>query len=108
MPQCKEVHPNSPHPSIFLCIMEHGHKGKHHTYDSFGRTYVWWGSMKGMEITRDTMKVDKVYVEPDGSAWFTPDGVGIYFYDTLEGALEDYADWRPPNIVYLDIPSDLD
>lgn len=61
-----------------------------------------------MEMTRERMKVDTVYVEPDGSAWFTPDEVGCYFYDTLEQALEDYASWRPPNIVYLNIPSDLD
>ena len=41
MPQCKQVHPNSPHQSVFLCIKESGHDGKHYTYDSFGKSYKW-------------------------------------------------------------------
>lgn len=40
---------------------------------------------------RETMHVGIIYVESDGSAFFTPDGIGRYHYDDLDSAIDDYA-----------------
>ena len=41
MPQCKEVHPKSPDPNIFLCVREEGHTKPHITYDINSTNYEW-------------------------------------------------------------------
>ena len=65
--------------------------------------------ISGATVTRDTQKTDTLYVNPDHTVWFTPDGVGriLLFSDpdtqeipmTLDEARDEiYYD----TIVYLD------
>jgi hypothetical protein len=57
-------------------------------------------------VTRKNWRTDTIYVEPDGSAFVTPDGVGAYFYDSQEQAEAEYVDWD--RIAILEQPADLD
>lgn len=57
--------------------------------------------MAGM--TRDEQKPEYLYIEPDGSAFFTPDGEGRIYYDSDEDALEEH---EPAGIVMLDEPAE--
>lgn len=40
-------------------------------------------------VTRDSQECDVIYVNSDEVAWFTPDGIGRIFYDSVEEARED-------------------
>lgn len=57
-------------------------------------------------VTRRNWSTTAVYVNPDGTAFVTPDGVGAYFYDTEEEARNDYVDWN--RVAYLSKPADLE
>lgn len=57
-------------------------------------------------VTRKNWRTDTIYVEPDGSAFVTPDGVGAYFYDSQEQAEVEYVDWD--RIAILSLPADLE
>lgn len=53
-------------------------------------------------VARPGLETDTIYVNPDGSAFWTPDGVGCYFYDTEEQAFDEAgadSDWET---VHLD------
>lgn len=50
-------------------------------------------------VARPGLEVDTIYVNPDGSAFFTPDGIGCIFFDTEEEAV---ADTGIADITYLD------
>lgn len=52
-------------------------------------------------IDRDTWEADVIYVNLDGSALRTPDGIGAYFYDSEEEAIDDHLE-DGPEVVYLD------
>lgn len=48
---------------------------------------------------RDLLKVERLYHEiPTGMYFFTPDGVGCIWYDTLEEAMEDTEAFGEPII----------
>lgn len=53
-----------------------------------------------MRHTYENWDTDMVYVYSDGTVFVSPDGIGRYFYDTVDDAYTDY-DGAP--IVYLDI-----
>lgn len=55
--------------------------------------------------SRADLQVDVIYVNPDGSALRSPDGVGCYFYDSEEEAVDDHPE-DGPEVVYLDEPFD--
>jgi len=46
------------------------------------------------------MELDTVYVYSDDTVCVSPDGIGRYFYDTIEEAQEDTG---AEKIIYLDI-----
>lgn len=42
------------------------------------------------KMSRDSLEVERLYYcEPTGQYFFTPDGIGCIWYDTLEEALAD-------------------
>lgn len=43
--QCKEPHPLSPSPGIFICIKDAEPEHEHVTYDVNGRNYYWLGNV---------------------------------------------------------------
>lgn len=57
-------------------------------------------------VTRRNWSTTAVYVNPDGTAFVTPDGVGAYFYDSEEEARHDYIDWN--RVAYLSKFADLE
>lgn len=50
-------------------------------------------------MTRGEQEVDRLYITPDGLAFYTPDGEGRIWYDTEAEAI---ADTGLDTIVYLD------
>lgn len=44
---------------------------------------------------RDEQEADTIYEMPDGSVFYTPDGIGRVYYDTIEDALADMGDDAP-------------
>jgi hypothetical protein len=59
-------------------------------------------------VTRQNWSTSAIYVNPDGSTFVTPDGVGAYFYDTLEEALAQHEGFGWNRIAYLSKPADLE
>jgi hypothetical protein len=58
---------------------------------------------EGLEvIARPGLETEKVYVNPDGSAFWTPDGVGCFFYDSEDEALAEAGSPTDWDVVYLD------
>jgi hypothetical protein len=57
-------------------------------------------------VTRRNWSTTVIYVNPDRTAFVTPDGVGAYFYDTVEEAMKEYAMWN--RVAYLSKPADLE
>lgn len=51
-------------------------------------------------VARPGLEVDHCYVNPDGSAFFTPDGIGCIFYVSEEALLADAGEEY--EVVYLD------
>jgi hypothetical protein len=46
-----------------------------------------------METYRENLTVDKIYFEKSSGQYFvTPDGIGCYWYGTLEEAREQHGD----------------
>jgi hypothetical protein len=59
-----------------------------------------------MATLRETLKVDRIYKERSSGQYFvTPDGIGCYWYDTLEEAREQHGDTGP--IISIDELSDF-
>ncbi len=48
-----------------------------------------WKYLDRNDNDRDWQRTDTIYVTPDGSAFFTPDGEGRIWYDSKEEAMED-------------------
>ena len=45
------------------------------------------------ETLRSSLKVDRIYCEDSSGQFFvTPDGIGCFWYDTLEEAKEQHGD----------------
>lgn len=45
------------------------------------------------ETYRDSLTVNTIYLELESGLYFvTPDGVGCFWYDTLEGAQDQHGD----------------
>jgi hypothetical protein len=58
---------------------------------------------EGLEvIARPGLETEKVYVNPDGSAFWTPDGVGCFFYDSEDEALAAAGSPDDWDVVHLD------
>ena len=57
-------------------------------------------------VTRRNWSTTAIYVNPDGTAFVTPDGVGAYFYDTVDEAMTEYLGWN--RVAYLSKPADLE
>ena len=53
-------------------------------------------------ITRDQQEVEVVYVDPSGCAFWTPDGEGRYWFDSLGEALDAHPDGLLAQVVHLD------
>lgn len=45
---------------------------------------------------------DTIYVQPDGSACISPDGVGLIWYDTERHAFEDVGRDPDYKVIHLD------
>lgn len=50
-------------------------------------------------LTREEQVADTLYIQPDGQAFYTPDGEGRIWYDSDEDALDDV---EPAHTVILD------
>ena len=57
--------------------------------------------MAGM--TRAEQRAEYLYLEPDGGAFFTPDGEGRIYYPSEADALEEH---EPVNVVVLDVAAE--
>lgn len=55
-----------------------------------------------MIVTRKNQRTDTYYVHPEGGVFVTPDGVGRYYYSTLEEAQEQHGFIGDDRVVYLD------
>ena len=51
-------------------------------------------------VTRETQEPDVIYVVEDSWAFVTPDGIGRFFYDSLEEAQEAHGEETP--VVYAE------
>lgn len=58
-------------------------------------------------VTRKNWRTDTIYVNPDGTAFITPDCVGAYYYDSLEEAEYEMAG-NYDRIAMLEVPADLE
>lgn len=59
-------------------------------------------------LYRDELVVDQVYgFLGDDTHFVSPDGVGVYYYDTLEELRDDYG-FPSTSVIYVDELSDFD
>lgn len=58
-------------------------------------------------VTRMNWRTDTIYVNPDGTAFVTPDCVGAYFFDSLEEVQVEMPGMHD-KIAVLETPADLD
>ena len=55
-----------------------------------------------MRLTRQTQRMDVIYVTTDGDVYVSPDGDGRYWYDTVEQAQEEHGDLPVVRFVTVD------
>jgi hypothetical protein len=54
------------------------------------------------EIPRSESETETIYVGEDGSVSVTPDGIGFFWFDSIEEAQEEMIGGEDFPIVYLD------